>query len=251
MTGVANFRDFGGVPAANGTRVRAGLLFRCGQPGPLGDLSLDQLLAHDFAVIADLRFPDEARDAPMPWPDDYAGRIVSLTEPGDGVAPHIAFFRPGLHDPAVIRARYRAFYRSLPADPRYRPLFARTLCRIADCDGPALIHCSAGKDRTGLVCALILRCLGVATDAIIADYMCSADDAATAALRPEIRRRIAAHGAYLPDDAMLDAMVTVQPDYLLGALEEIDQIAGSLGGYLESIGVDDRTIAALRARLLQ
>ncbi len=250
MTGVANFRDFGGIPAAHGAQVRSGVLFRCGQPGPLGDTPPEKLLAHDFAVIADLRYPDEAQQAPMPWPEDYTDRILGLTDSAEGIAPHLAFFRPGLHDPAVVRERYLDFYRGLPSNPRYRPLFGRILRRIADSDGPALIHCSAGKDRTGLLCALILHSLGVSTDAIIADFMRSAEPAATVALRPEILRRIANHGGPTPDDAIIDAMVTVEPSYLLAALGEIDSIAGSMTAYLDSLGCEEPLRRELKRRLL-
>src|SRR3546814_6231674 len=84
---------------------------------------------------------------------------------------------------------YADFYRFLPGDPRYRALIARAFNALVETGGPLLVHCSAGKDRTGFFCALLLHLLGVEREMIVADFMLSAREEAKLALRPEIERR--------------------------------------------------------------
>lgn len=251
MTAVSNFRDFGGGAVAGGGCVRRGLLYRSGQTGPLGDMPFAELIARDFAVIADLRFPDEVRSAPMPWPPSLQARVLGLDgdDPG-GPAPHHALIRGGIPDVAAVRDRYARFYTTLPADPRYQSLSARTMRAIAAADGPALLHCSAGKDRTGFLCGLILATLGVARAAIVDDYLLSASFAAREALRPELLRRLADHGVPEPDPAAMDAMLTVEREYLLASFAAIDDLAGSIEGYLDRIGIDRDARRALKDRLI-
>ncbi len=235
-----------------GRHVRRGLLYRSGQTGPLGNTPFGDLSRLDFSVVADLRFPDEAVAAPMPWPRATAGKVLAITGTGEGgTAPHHAFVRTRFTAVQEVRERYLEFYDGLPSDPRYMALIARTLAAAAQAEGPLLIHCSAGKDRTGIVCGLILALLNVPMDAIIADYMISAAREAKRALRPEILRRIEAHGLGHPDEDILEAMLTVEPDYLLASFAAIEREFGSLGAYLAAIGAEPPVANRLRRRLLK
>src|SRR3546814_8438129 len=83
--------------------------------------------------------------------------------------PHLNFFRPGMADIEAVDRRYRDFYRDLPFNAVYQSLYHTVLNRMADGCAPVLIHCSAGKDRTGLFAALTLTVLGVPFEAVIAD----------------------------------------------------------------------------------
>lgn len=139
-------------------------------------------------------------------------------------------------------------YRELPRAAV--PHLSRIFARLADGDLPVLIHCTAGKDRTGFVCAMILSALGVETDAIMADYLATNDRisdrvrAATARFAGEnLRRDVPGHA--------LDTLVSVAPEYLAASLEAIDESFGSADSYLEhEVGLDPARLRALHDRLI-
>lgn len=245
---IVNFRDFGGVSADAGHAIARGTLFRCGQPGPLGTTLFADLVARDFAVVVDLRFPDEVKSAIFPWAEPGRPERILMEDGETGDAPHHAFFTAPLDTTEDVHRLYAAFYAALPADPRYQSLIRRAFQAFAREEGPILVHCSAGKDRTGFLAALLLRLLGAATDDILADYMVSNSASAKAALRPEIERRFAAHGRPVPHEEILDAILGVAPAYLEASFAAIVAAGGSIQGYLASIGVKDALVAALRAR---
>ena len=246
---ISNFRDFGGVPAG-GRLVRKGVLYRSGQPGPLGTVSIETLEAFGFEMVVDLRFADEVRHAAIGW-NGPPPRTLALEEGAGGDAPHHAFFREAPRSVDAVHDVYSRFYQALPGDPRYCRLVARALRRISSDEGPVLIHCSAGKDRTGFVCALLLQLLGVDAAAIEADYLASNAPEARAALRPELERRFTAHGSSLPEGEVLDAMLGVAPSYLAASFGTIWSEFGTTDTYLDAIGVDSDVRERLRARLLR
>lgn len=234
------------MATADGRYVRTGQLFRCGQLNEVDAAAAAHLRSLGLQLVADLRHPDERARAPSFWADDYAARILMHDHGGDQSAPHVSFFRPGMTDQAAVDRRYGEFYRDLPFHPAYRPLFAKILRRIADDGAPLLIHCSAGKDRTGLLVALILSILDVPLDAIIGDYLLSKEAMRAGTLRAQLTERAAQEGGIAPDDQIMDAVLGVKPDYLRASFAAIDAQHGSLTAYLDAIGID----AAVRAALV-
>lgn len=130
---------------------------------------------------------------------------------------------------------------------RHQPALGRAIREIAATDGPALVHCTAGKDRTGLVAALVLSILEVDRDVILADYAATAANLAgewTARMVGKARR----FGVDLTDD-LLVILGASPPEVLAGALDWLDSEYGGATAYLDGAGVDAATRAELRERL--
>lgn len=247
---IINFRDFGGVAVADGRQVAAGRLFRSGQSGPLGNAPFEHLSTLGLKLCVDMRFPDEVQQSPMPWGEGGAPTTLRMEDGERGDAPHHAFFSGSLGNVDNVHRLYANFYRSLPSDPRFRALVCRAFGAMVQTGGPVLIHCSAGKDRTGFLAALMLDVLGVDRTAIVQDFEQSAHAEAKAALLPEIERRFALHGRTKPQASVIDTILGVTPDYLAACFEEMERSGGTTAHYLEAIGVDSETQARFRDRFI-
>jgi protein-tyrosine phosphatase len=139
------------------------------------------------------------------------------------------------HAVEVMRDSYRSYVQQ--NTPRFRALFAHLLEDRA----PLVIHCTAGKDRTGFACALILHTLGVPDEVISEDYL----------LTNRFYRRDPNSGSDLPDH-VTQVLGSVQPAFLGAAFEAIDADYGSLETYLrDGIGLGAAERTALAARYLQ
>src|SRR3546814_18877087 len=120
---------------------------------------------------------------------------------------------------------------------------------LVETGGPLLVHCSAGKDRTGFFCALLLHLLGVEREMIVADFMLSAREEAKLALRPEIERRFSLHGHLLPQATILDAILGVAPASLDACFDAMRSERGTIQAWFAAIGVDAAVQPRLRAQL--
>ncbi len=137
-------------------------------------------------------------------------------------------------------------YRELPFEPAHLDLFGRYFRALAGSDGPVLIHCAAGKDRTGLLAALTHHLLGVHRDDMIEDYLLTNAAVDLAGRAPAVARQLEAMtGRPAAHDAVV-AFLGVEPVYLETALDEVAARHGSIDRYLEqALGVD----AAVRDRI--
>lgn len=243
--GIENVRDWGGYPAAHGA-LPWGRLLRSAHQGRATEADLRRLDALDLAVVVDLRRPDERRRDPCRRPPTFGAQVIETELEGEAEAPHIKFLR----EAELTRESAHQFmlgeYRRLPFDPAHLEVFGRFFQALADADGPVLIHCAAGKDRTGLLIALTHHLLGVSAEDIMADYLLT-----NAARSPEdwvtrftdlIERE---YGRRPPREAV-EAFLRVHPDWLRAAWDAIQRQAGGLDRYLaEALGVNP----ALKARI--
>jgi protein-tyrosine phosphatase len=252
LEGGRNFRDLGGYPAADGRAVAWGRLYRSGVMSYLSDADCEHLGGLGVRVICDLRAPDERRREALRWTDsrthrlhwDYDNSGISLR----GLMSAGDLTSAGMHQ-AMIRV-----YRMLPeffAGP-YAALFAQ----LSSGAVPLVFNCSAGKDRTGLAAALVLTCLGVPWEHVVADYELTN---VLVDLEHELfthRRGSVGVGEEVGRYAKLPREVRAPlfraaPEYLQASFDAIIGEYGSVNAYLETrLGVTAERAEAIRDHLL-
>ncbi len=250
LEGVRNFRDFGGWDTPRG-RLPRGRLWRSAAFAEATDADIARIDALGIAAICDLRRPEERRMHPNRWPVNAAGAVVRVMESNDGgrdEPPHIAFLRNGDLSPAAVRGFMCRLYEEIPFDARYVALFRDFFAHLIEDGGAGLVHCAAGKDRTGILCALTLMALDVGEDDVFADYEFTNTAVDLTGRLPEIRQRFEDQLGFAMPLESLTPFLGVDVAYLHAALASIRARAASVDGYLtQTLGVD----GAARARLAE
>lgn len=241
-----NFRDYGDYATAAGRRIAPGRLYRSGHQARASQKDLDRLAALRIATVVDLRRPSERRDQPSRRPADFAATVIESAHDDGGEAPHITFLMTADLTPDSGRRFMTETYRRLPFEPSHLELFARYFRALAEADGPVLIHCAAGKDRTGLLAALTHHLTGVHHDDMVADYLLTNTAVDLERRAPGIARQLQTMTGRVASHDAVVAFLGVEPVYLETALAEISAVHGSTDAYLqEALGVD----AVLRDRI--
>ncbi|MFN3931966.1 MAG: tyrosine-protein phosphatase [Brevundimonas sp.] len=241
-----NFRDYGDYASAAGRRIAGGRLFRSAHHARASEADLERLAELGLAAVVDLRRPGERRDQPSRRPPGFAGLVIESDHDDGREAPHITFLKTADLTIDAGRRFMTDTYRELAFDPAHLDLFTRYLRSLGEADGPVLIHCAAGKDRTGLLAALTHHLLGVHRDDMVGDYLLTNAAVDLAGRAPGIARQLETMtGRPVAHDAVV-AFLGVEPVYLDTAMAEIAARHGSVDGYLaQALGVD----AALRDRI--
>ena len=239
LVGVFNFRDLGGYVTADGRSVRWRTLFRADGLGRLTPDDLETLRPIALKTVVDLRTAREI---------DERGRFPFETYP-------VAFHHLSVIDTTWDRERARIddlpateflhqAYTSMLAQGSRR--FAAVFRVLADGDAlPAVFHCAAGKDRTGLLAALLLGALGVEAHDIVADY------ALTQVTMERFIERVRSEstGASLIDTAP-QAFFAAEPAAMERVLADLEQSHGSVRGFVRAIGVESDVLRQLEHLLL-
>jgi protein-tyrosine phosphatase len=236
LAGASNFRDLGGYPGKDGRAVRWRQIFRSNHLGHLTEADVDVLRGLGLKSAFDLRGKDERAAAVCAF-DAIAVHSLPI-EPTVVAALRTRLAgRPlsptdGLE---VMRDSYRDYVRH--NTPRFRALFAH----LMEDRAPLVIHCTAGKDRTGFACALILHTLGVSDDLIAEDYL----------LTNQFYRRDPSASSDLPEDVR-QVLGSVEVSFLAAAFDAIRADYGDLQGYLsDGLGLGAGERARLQARYLE
>ena len=224
----ANLRDVRGLRTDDGRIVRRGVLYRSEA------LRSRRVDGTDVAVwppttVIDLRAHAEHV---APHPLDVEGTVVHSVPLGTSLAPALA--AAGIDRPGLAVA-----YRHLAKDAAGE--IARIVGIVAAAEGPVLVHCTAGKDRTGIVVAVLLRAVGVRREDILADYL------RTEANLPRLWAALTAAGVPRPHNA---ALLGVQAEAIEGVLDEVDRTEGGAAGWLVGHGVQPSDLERLTSRLL-
>ncbi|MEV0722747.1 tyrosine-protein phosphatase [Micromonospora purpureochromogenes] len=229
-----NFRDVGGYSGHDGRTVRWGRLYRSDSPHRLDGADRDAFVALGIRTVIDLRRPSEVeRDGRVPELDGLTYRHIH---------PEHTDWAQRRYEPGSNLARYLA--------DRYADLAQTGTAGLAEAVGliadsataPVVVHCVAGKDRTGIVCALTLSVLGVSDADIAEDYALSSEASARfsawlAATAPQTEE---------PPPPFLASPAEAMALFLT----ELRQGHGSVEGYLRHAGVTDDQLTALRDHLL-
>lgn len=249
LKGVHNFRDYGGY-AADGGRVPLGLLYRSGHHVKATDEDLEALRALDIRTVIDFRGITEREANPCRRHEGWAGEVIAhdgettSSPPHMDIAPEVTFV-------SFARDRMLAVYTRMPANPAMHAMFARYLHALADRDGASLVHCFAGKDRTGIAATLLLHILGVSEADQREEFLLTNQAPTLAVLRAQsVPKMEASIGRKMDEDA-IRAYLEVHEDYLERFHETVREMSGSLDAWLaDKIGVDDALRQRLRAKYI-
>jgi protein-tyrosine phosphatase len=237
LAGASNFRDLGGYPARDGRTVRWRKIFRSNHLGHLTQADIEVLRPIGLRSAFDFRGAEE-RVAAMCGLQEIA--VHSLPIEPTVVAALRARLAGGVALSSadaleVMRDSYRNYVRY--NTPSFRALFAH----LVEDRAPLVIHCTAGKDRTGFACALILHALGVPNDLIADDYL----------LTNRFYRRDSSASSDLPDEVR-QVLGSVETSFLAAAFDAINADFGGLESYFsDGLGVGAQQRARLAARYLE
>lgn len=235
-----NLRDVGGLRTTDGRRVRRGILWRSATPTFM-DAPQARLLAEHLGIRTrvDLRSATEVEETHNEGLAAVPGLAVEhLPLRAGGAWAH----RPDLDDPSAAVAEHYAHYLQHSADS-----VTRIVALAADpARSPLLVHCTAGKDRTGVALAVVLSAVGVTHEEIVADYARTRDDLDALLLQlrtlPAYKERLAA----LPEESL-----TAEPRTMELFLARLEEEHGGARGYLTRHGVDGTILGRLQTVLLE
>lgn len=233
---VTNFRDLGGYPTCMGGETRWGQVFRSDSLHKLASSDVAAFDAVGLSVIYDLRRQDER-----------------TTDPGHPACVHLELpsRRVGDTDPSALRDRtdgerwlFEDYAGMLAAGG---PVFGRLFSEVASGFGPAVFHCTGGKDRTGLTAALLLTCLGVSRETVLDDYELTSQYRGAEHL-PAVVDFFVAKGI---ERSAAEGLLSTPRWAMADALRVLDTTFGGIGAYLVDQGnMAEAAIASLLGRLV-
>lgn len=246
--GIHNFRDYGGWPVAGGGAVRRGLLWRSGQHVQATDEDLAALAPLHIRTVIDLRGASERERHPCRRVEGFDGEVIFHDGETSSSPPHMDI-DASVTTADYARERMLAVYTRMPRNPAMIAMFGRYLRVLAETEGASLVHCFAGKDRTGVAAMLMLNILGVSRDDQMAEFLRTNDAPTMPVLRrqsvPAIEERL---GRTL-DEPSIAALLGVREEYLATWWREAEIMHGSLDGYIaRELGVDEALREQLQAR---
>jgi protein-tyrosine phosphatase len=231
LPGTYNIRDLGGYATRMGRQTRWHRLLRADSPHNLSAEARDELLKLGVNTVIDLRNADELEQSPNPFANHDGVKYLN-------VPLFAGLSRAGTQPSSLIQIYQTALEHS-------QIEFRTVLRQVAESDGVTLFHCTAGKDRTGLIAALVLGTLEVSDEQIIEDYALTSSYIQP--LLETLREDALAKGH---DLAWYNQLLTSEPNTMQVTLEHLQTQYGGAQGYLEMLGVK-LEVEKLRHNLLE
>ncbi|GGB70432.1 tyrosine-protein phosphatase [Henriciella pelagia] len=250
--GVRNFRDFGGYEGADGARIKTGKLYRSGHFGEATDQDLTGIELLNIKVQADLRRPDERERHGDKWPVSGVQKLFS-DHGRETEAPHVNFLKQVAVDAEASKGWMRNYYVEAPYRQSLVPTYTAwfEMLETLPTEDAALVNCAAGKDRTGILCALTHHVLGVSMDDIFVDYELTNTAARAEERLPEARDYFNSMLGKSYDGEIYKPFLGVEREFLEAAIASIEEKSGSLDTYLEeALAVGPSRRHAIRENLL-
>jgi len=251
IAGATNFRSLGGLPAAGGRRLRSHALMRADRLVGLDERDWQALARTGLATICDLRSDAERAEHPNAVP--FTLRVHELNcRVNNDLRADPSLARLMAEDPSA-RGAERVMIEIYRRFPSYMgATLSAVVERLLEGGAPMLVHCSAGKDRTGFVIAMLLHALDVPEPLIREDYLASRHWPGAIHHRASLAERL---GRFMPASelaAAVDTVIDVREVYLDAALGAAVTEFGSTNRYLElAAGLDATRRELLREALLE
>lgn len=246
---IHNLRDYGGYSVSGGGKVKTGLLFRSGHHAEAEEHDLATVADLDLRHVIDLRGDSERERHTCRRPAGFAAKVICFEGETAGLAPHLEAAQGNVDAAGAHRAMVD-LYGALPDREGVNWVLKRYLASLARGEGASLVHCAAGKDRTGIAVDLLHHILGVHPDDAMEDYLLTNHS-------PRNEERIR-HGMELMgdkyggiDEATVRVLMGVDAEFLEATRRSVKERFGSADAYLEQVlHVDAAKREALKAALV-
>lgn len=233
LEGMANVRDLGGIRTKSGQLTRSRVFLRGDAPYRISDEARQHIIDAGLTTVIDMRYPHEVAQRP----NRFAGM------------PGVVFN----NIPLYVETSYFAMIRQMRdvgswyctildnGGPPMKDIFEA----LVRAQGTCLVHCYVGKDRTGIVSALLLELMGVSEEDVIEDYLISHDR-----LQNTLAEMASIRPFFVPKQ-QFEAIVATRLEYITTFMQHLRRTHTNAEGYLRSIGVSDEMMNQLRTKFLE
>ncbi|KAF2153001.1 hypothetical protein K461DRAFT_293302 [Myriangium duriaei CBS 260.36] len=262
IDGIANFRDIGGLPTTSSPthKVKQGILFRSADPSNVSSQGLSQLHALNITTVFDLRSEPEIKRQGKEWDGTAikAPFVDAEKARGNQIARHwTPVFAQTDASPAALAMRYKAYTEEGAGGfvKAYGDIldnggnaYGAVLRHLAEeKEGACLVHCTAGKDRTGVLVAILLLLLGVGEEEVAREY--SLTNKGLEHLREFYVERLLRTEVLKGDREGVERMITSREESMRGTIGMVKERWGGAEGYVRDVvGLTDEEIGGLRRR---